>query len=419
MMETGKIVAHDEAAAEVNRLSLISWGSVLAGLVFIVAMSWLLYLLGLAIGVSAADAADAASISSGFGISAVIWIVISSMVVYFLGAMLAARLSGKHDKTTGMLHGVTLWGVTTTLMLVFGYMGITSLLQTGQSLLSSTASAVVNTASALGSGTSSTASYIAQHAPDAADSKIVNKIQAKLKRHASDLIADADPKGGAEISQDDVRETIDQLDSEALQEMAAQLIDGDTEQAKETLSNNSGLSEQQIDELIESMSQEVQEMLGTANKDDGLTAEIQNRVKQRFARFASDLDAPGGPNVSSADIQQALEQIDMQTMQSVAMRLIMRDVEGAKDILVANTNLTDAQINDLVDGVNREVEQTITQYQNELNSATEAMATYSQAVLWAVFSASAIGLLLSILGGAMGAATTQRLYVASRQTVLT
>ncbi|GJL73603.1 MAG: hypothetical protein NMNS01_28020 [Nitrosomonas sp.] len=419
MMETGNIVAHDEAAAEVNRLSLISWGSVLAGLVFIVAISWLLNLLGMAIGVSAADAADATSISGGFGISAVIWIVISSMIVYFLGAMLTARLSGKHDKTTGMLHGVTLWGVTTTLMLVLGFIGITGLLQTGQSLLSSTASTVVNTASALGSGTSDTASYIAQQASDAEDSKIVNKIQAKLKRHASSLIADADPKGGAEISQRDVRETIDQLDSDALEKMATQLIDGDTEQAKETLANNSGLSEQEIDTLIESMSQEVQEMLGTENIDDGLTAEIQNRVKQRFARFASDLDAPGGPNVSSQDIQQALEQIDMQTLQSVATRLIMRDTESAKDVLIANTNLTDAQIDDLVDGVNREVEQTITKYQNELNSATEAVATYSQAVLWAVFSASAIGLLLSILGGAMGAATTQRLYVASRQTVLT
>lgn len=417
-METGKIVAHDETVAEINRLSLISWGSVFAGLGFIMAMSWLLHLLGLAIGVSAADAADAVSISSGFGISAVIWIVISSMVVYFLGAMLTARLSGKHNTTTGMLHGVTLWGVTTTLMLMLGYIGITGLLQTGQSLLSSTASTVVNTASALGSGTANTASYIAKHASEAADTKIVNNIQAKLKRHASKLIAGADPKGGADISQSDVRETIDQLDNDVLQEMATQLIDGDTEQAKETLSNNSGLSEQQIDELVESMSKEVQEMLGTANNDDGLAVEIQNRVKQRFAKLVGDLDAPGGPNVSSEDVHQALEQIDIQTLQSVAMRLILRDVEGAKDVLIANTNLTDAQINDLVDGVNREAKQTIAKYQDELNSATEAVATYSQAILWAVFSASAIGLLLSILGGSIGAATTQRLYIASRQLIV-
>lgn len=417
-MENVKIVAHDETIAEVNRRSLISWGSVFAGLVFIMAMSWLLYLLGLAVGVSVADAADAVSISSGFGTGAVIWIVISSMVVYFLGAMLTARLTGKHDTTTGMLHGVTLWGVTTTLMLMLGYIGITGLLQTGQSLLSSTASTVVNTASALGSGTANTANYIAQHAPEAADSKIVNNIQAKLKRHASKLIADADPKSGADISQRDVRETIDQLDSDVLQKIAMQLIDGDTEQAKETLSNNSGLSERQINELVESISEEVQEMLGTAGNNDGLAVDIQNRVKQRFVKFVDDLDAPGGPNVTSRDVHRALEQIDIQTLQSVAMRLILKDVEGAKDVLIANTNLTDAQINDLVDGVNREVEQTIAKYQDEFDSATEAVATYSQAVLWAVFSASAIGLLLSILGGSIGAATTHRLYVASLQTII-
>jgi DNA integrity scanning protein DisA with diadenylate cyclase activity len=103
-------------------------------------------------------------------------------------------------------------------------------------------------------------------------------------------------------------------------------------------------------------------------------------------------------------VYQALEQIDMQTLQSVVMQLINGDIEGAKDVFITHTNLIDAQINDLVAGMNREVEQIIAKYQDEFNSATEAVATYSQAVLWAVFSASAIGLVLSILGGSVGAA---------------
>lgn len=321
-MKTGNVAGHNEVIAEANRLSLISWGSVLAGLFFIMAMSWLLYLLGLSIGVSVADATDKGSISSGFGISAMMWIIFSSIIVYFLGGMLTARLSGKHDKKTGMLHGVTLWGVTTTLILVLSYIGIANLLQTGQSLLSSTASTVVNTASALGTGTTKTVDYIARHTSEAANNKIIFIIQAKLKRHAATVIANSEPNGG-------------------------------------------------------------------------------------------------GAEASSQDALKALEQIDIQVLQSAALQLMQRDIEGAKNVLIANTNLSDTQINSIVEGVNRQIAQTINQYENELRTATEAMAVYSQAVMWAVFSASAIGLALSILGGSLGAATSKRLYFAqSHQTIV-
>lgn len=312
-MKTGNVAVHDDMLAESNRLTIISWGSVFAGLFFIMAMSWILYLLGLSIGVSVADATDAGLISSGFGIGAIIWIIFSSMTVYFLGGMLTARLSGKLDKKTGMLHGVTLWGISTTLILVLSYIGIASLLQTGQSLLSSTASTVVNTASALGTGTTKTVDYIARHTSEAANSKIVNIIHAKLKRHAATVLAKADSKAGSEVS--------------------------------------------------------------------------------------------------SQEALQALEQMDREVLQSVAIQLMQRDIEGAKNLLVVNTNFNDTQINNIVEGANRQIAQTINQYENELDTATKAMADYSQAVMWAVFSASAIGLALSILGGSLGATTSKRLYI--------
>ena len=232
------------------------------------------------------------------------------------------------------------------------------------------------------------------------------------------ILVEADLKGGVDVTQRDVREAIEQLDGEALHKITIHLIDGDTKQAKETLSSNSGLTEQQIDELLDSISKEVQEMLGTAENDSGLSTDIQNLVKEELARFVADIDAPGGPRVSSQDVRQALEYIDMQTLQSVATQLILRDVEGAKDVLVANTSLSDAQINDIVSSVNREVENTVANYEKELASATEAVATYSQAVLWAVFCASAIGLVLSIFGGLVGAATSKKLDVLRRQQVV-
>ncbi|PTQ77997.1 hypothetical protein [Nitrosomonas ureae] len=411
-METRTVIEREEFNADVNRLSLISWGSVLAGLVFCVALSWLLYLLGLAIGVSVTDATDAEAIGSGLGVGAVIWMVLSSLLVFFLGAMLTARLSGKHDRTTGMLHGVTLWGVVTTLMLVLGVAGITGLLQTGQKMLSSTATATTNTATSIVGGSATNAlDYFTRNGSEIMDSKIVNNIQARLKRRAAKIIADVDAKGGAEVSQRDISEAIEQLDSDGLQDIAIQLIDGDTEQAKETLAQKSNLSEEQIDDLIEGLSNEVKEMSKSVEDELALARDVKNRVKQQFSSFVAGLDAPDGPSVSTKDVTHAMEKLDLQTMQAVAIQLMLRDTEGAKDILVAHTDLTDAQINDLVDGVNQEVDRTIAKYQDKLNAATETIATYSQAVLWSVFAASAIGLVLSILGGLIGAATTKRLYV--------
>lgn len=417
-METGIVVEHEEFNADVNRRSLISWGAVLAGVVFCVAMSWLLYLLGLAIGFSVADASDAEAIGSGLGAGAVIWIVISSLLVFFMGALLTARLSGKHDTTTGMLHGVTLWGLVTTLMLVLGTLGVTGLLHTGQSLISSTASAATSTVSSVGSGATGTINYLVRNAADAMDSKIGNNIQAKLKRQAAKVISEADTKGGADVSERDISKAMEQLDSDALQDIAMHLINEDTEKAKETLASNTDLTEQQINDLIKGLSKEVKEMSKSFEDEIAMAKDVQERVKQEFSGFVADLDAPGGARVTAQDITRAVEQMDANTLQAVGMRLMMRDVEGAKDILVANTNLSDAQVNDLIDGVNQEVERTIDKYQQELNEATEAMATYTQAVLWTIFAASAIGLALSIMGGSVGAATTKRLYMEHRQMII-
>jgi len=87
-----------------------------------------------------------------------------------------------------------------------------------------------------------------------------------------------------------------------------------------------------------------------------------------------------------------------------------QDVEGAKNILAANTTLTEAQINEVVEGVNKDVSEQVEAYQKQVSQAVEAASDYTEAVLWTVFVASAIGLAVSVLGGHLGAETTRRLY---------
>lgn len=302
-----------EVVTAADRPAQISWGAVIAGLVLVIAVSWLLFLLGSAIGLGVADATDSEAVGRGLGIGAIIWMILTSLIAYFLGGLLAGRLAGKPDKTVGMLHGITLWSVGTALMIILSYMGVKNLVQTGQDVLRGTASATA----ALGSAAASGATNAAQQGAGAnlTNSPLVASIQAQLKRKASEAIASATPAGGAPVSPQEAQQAINQIDNNTLQAMAIQLVQGNT--------------------------------------------------------------------------------------------------QGAKDILAANTTLSEEQINSVVQGVSNEVQSRVDQAKAELNQAAEKAAKYTQAVLWTVFISSALALLAAIAGGWSGADTVRRIYVST------
>lgn len=57
--------------------------------------------------------------ASTFSIAAGIWYMLSGIIAAFAGGYIAARLSGKTVPTTGALHGLTTWALTTLLVLWF------------------------------------------------------------------------------------------------------------------------------------------------------------------------------------------------------------------------------------------------------------------------------------------------------------
>jgi CHASE3 domain sensor protein len=299
-----------EVVTTADRPSQISWGAVIAGLVLVVAVSWLMFLLGSAIGLGVADASDSEAVGRGLGIGAIIWMILTSLIAYFLGGILAGRLAGKPDKTVGMLHGITLWGVGTALMMILSYMGVKNLIQTGQDVLRGTASVTAALGAAAAGGAASTARGTGA---DLANSPLVASIQAQLKRKASEAIASATPAGGAPVS--------------------------------------------------------------------------------------------------PQEAQQAMNQIDNNTLQAMAIQLVQGNTQGAKDILAANTTLTEDQINSVVQGVSNEVQSRVDQAKAELNQAAEKAAKYTQALLWTVFISSVLALLAAIAGGWSGADRVRRIYV--------
>ncbi|WP_284758848.1 PhnA-like protein [Agrobacterium sp. fls2-241-TYG-188a] len=107
-----------------DSITNISWGGVFAGVAIALSLHLLLNLLGLAIGAGVIDPAQndtpaAASLSTG----SVIWMIVSGIIAAFVGAYVASRMSGRVVRSTGALHGLTTWAVTT---LVVFYMLTTS-----------------------------------------------------------------------------------------------------------------------------------------------------------------------------------------------------------------------------------------------------------------------------------------------------
>lgn len=97
-----------------DSLSNISWGGIFAGVAIALSLHLLLNLLGLAIGAGVIDPAQndtptAASLSTG----SVIWVIASGIIAAFIGAYVASRMSGRVVRSTGALHGLTSWAVTT------------------------------------------------------------------------------------------------------------------------------------------------------------------------------------------------------------------------------------------------------------------------------------------------------------------
>jgi hypothetical protein len=102
----------------------VSWGAIFAGVALALTVHILLNLLGVGIGAAVIDpmSNDNPAVST-FSIGTAIWFVASGIVAAFVGGYVASRLSGRPLKSTGALHGIASWAVTT---LVIVYLLTTS-----------------------------------------------------------------------------------------------------------------------------------------------------------------------------------------------------------------------------------------------------------------------------------------------------
>lgn len=160
----------------------------------------------------------------------------------------------------------------------------------------------------------------------------------------------------------------------------------------------------------------------------GLQAQVTQRVAQASARSApgSTLvvpvsEAPAtavpttgavtspprpSPQASAADVRRAADQLDRQTMAAVATALMKGNTENAKALLAANTSLSQAEIDQTVQGLSAQVEK----YKADVQAAADAASRYTAAAMWIIFLSSLIALVSAAVGGWLGAGHIHRVY---------
>lgn len=102
---------HDHAASTTSLQGIrVAWGGVWCGFLVAIGIFILLSVLGLAIGVSAADVGPGEDGNArGLGIGAAIWSGLTLLIALFVGGMVATRAGMVYDRAAGMMEGVLIW----------------------------------------------------------------------------------------------------------------------------------------------------------------------------------------------------------------------------------------------------------------------------------------------------------------------
>jgi hypothetical protein len=183
--------ARVDAVVSSPPFSRMSWGSIIAGTLCAFALQLFFNMVGLGIGLSAADLSSGEAAKS-IGIGAGIWYGVSSIISLVIGGWIAGRLAGVPLRTAAALHGASVWALATLLTVwlatstvatavsgAFGALG-----QIGQV----TASAVGSGAQALGQGG---ASLVAGAGGSGADQRqsVMRSIRTEAGRLFGDVVS--------------------------------------------------------------------------------------------------------------------------------------------------------------------------------------------------------------------------------------
>lgn len=387
-------IERDASVTQLTPQAVISWGAIFAGVVVLLATSLLLMLFGAAIGFSVIDVSDLDAIGEGLGIGTAVWVFLSTLAVFYIGGLIAAHLSGRMSHMAGMLHGVTVWAVASIVMMLVDAALITSLVQTTVS----TTGKVVSATGSLGQQAFKGIKMLGGGAAELAGSSYTDSLRARLKAEAARVISESDPEGGADVSQQEIRQAIDDVDAELLQSVAELIIAGDLEGAQRELRRGLDLSRAEVQEIVDGVSNR----LSREASDSEMVQQVQTWIEEQVDEGTQEVAEISGPQVSRSELRSAVDQLTVEVTLQAAQAMLTGNTQRAKDIIAANTNLSETEVNAIVDGVTERLEQEGDQMMAEFKERVEQVSDYVQWVLWLYFFTAALSLGAAAIGGFVG-----------------
>ncbi|MDT7829769.1 hypothetical protein RQM65_13930 [Pricia sp. S334] len=282
-----------------KRISRISWGGVLAGTLTTLALMFLLNILGLGIGLTSIDPLTDPNPFSGIGTGTAIWWILSNAAALFTGGLVAARMSGYTSNIDGALHGFLAWA----LYLVVGVWMVTATV--GGAL-----NGIGNMVSGLVGGDSSKDVTVQVEDALKAGKEQAQGTSETIKQQMFDLINTGEkynvlPADASEETSEFLQETKRDLKRMNLENDIESYVNDlsfdldkegnlsinsdndeffDVEKIKQSLAENTELSEAEIDGVIEKWETRMQNMVDTIEET---YAEAKVKVEQ-YSEKATD-----------------------------------------------------------------------------------------------------------------------------------
>lgn len=265
----------------------INWGAIFAGLALILSVGWLWVTLSAAIGLSVIDIdqLQGSDMSSGevksIGMAAMLWMIVTAVITYFLGGFLSGKVSGRPNQATGTLHGVVLWSCTIIIGMILGAIGVSGIVSTATGAAKSVASSGFNTAAIIasqrgndGKSESSDISFLhplvgslkqgltktiaqAEQASDEAGGKHDQNSGTEKENERTSTPSSSDDEKNQKKGTSDksvaerAEKMIDRTDPKIFAAAAIALIQGDKKQAKEILASHMDIDEEELDKVIQ------------------------------------------------------------------------------------------------------------------------------------------------------------------------
>lgn len=227
----------------------VSWGSIFAGVMTVLAVSVLISILFTSIGLFKFDPLSddpTAGVGTTFGIGTAISLLIS----FIIGGFVAGKLAG----TDGVLHGLTVWATTTVFAVILMVMMTIGAVKVTSDVLGSVASAAGSVMKGVGS--------------------VAEKGVSELSKQAKDLFGDIDINANfkGDSIRKDVRRAlrksgVKELNPDYLQNQM-KAVKGDLKKTVKKIAANPDQADKMIDGFTDRLKKRADKITGNINRND-------------------------------------------------------------------------------------------------------------------------------------------------------